>query len=116
MTEGVHFGALVAALSPDTAAVEEMLHSLLETATEPALIDAVAEENSSFSEQSVHFADLVIAAVRGDALARRSLDETLPGLSRYEETAALARWVTRTLARAGPAEDLTGTRIRTASP
>ena len=74
------------------------------------MIDAVAEENSSFSEQSVHFADLVIAAVRGDALARRSLDETLPGLSRYEETAALARWVTRTLAGADPAEDLTGTR------
>jgi tetratricopeptide (TPR) repeat protein len=104
-TEGVRLAALIRDLNPDPEATESAFTSLLAAAWEPGQIEAIADEERSVPTQPVFFADTVVAAVRGDSLARSSLDLALPALFAAPETAALARWVARILAGADPAEE-----------
>lgn len=103
-TDGVRFRALVTALCPDQAQAEDTLASLLRRAADPAVFTTARNERQAFSEQAVLFADLVVAAVRGDTLARSSLDLALPVLRSSQRTAPLARWISQILAGANPAE------------
>ena len=105
-TEGVRLGALISALSPNPAAANGAFQWVLAAAAEPAMIEADKDEGRVLSAQPTVFADTVVAAVRGDPLARSSLDRALPALLAAPETAVLARWVTRVLEGANPAAEL----------
>jgi tetratricopeptide (TPR) repeat protein len=106
--EGVQLAALIRDLSPDSKVAENAFTSMLAAASEPDELESIADEERSLPAQPVFFADTVIAAVRGDSLARGSLELALPTLLATPQTAALARWVTRILAGADPAEELLG--------
>ena len=104
-TEGVHLMDLIAAIRPDPAA-ESAFAELLVAIAEPALIEPDEDERQALPVRSEAFADTVVAAVRGDPLARGSLDSALLQLRAATETAIFADWVTRVLAGADPVAEL----------
>jgi len=107
-TEGVRLAALIRELCPDPEAAENAFTLLLADAWEPDQLKSVVDDDRSLPAQPVFFADTVVAAVRGDSLARASLDVALPTLLAASETAPLAQWVTRVLAGGDLAEELSG--------
>jgi hypothetical protein len=105
LIEGVQLGALIAARYPDREVARLTFEWLLATASEPTLIE-LQDERPAMSPHTAAFADTVVAAVRGDPVARAGLSEALPDLRAAPETAAVAGWVTGVLAGDDPAAEL----------
>lgn len=100
-TEGVRLAELLGVLCPDPAVAQSTFADLLATVAEPTLIEPPSDEWQALPMRPLAFADLVVAAARGDRLARDSLGGVLPALLAAPGTAMVADWVRRVLA-AGP--------------
>lgn len=94
--EGVHFGALLAALEPDPARQQAALDEILTTArTMPAdQRDDLDRHLQRWEPRSA----AIVAAVHGDEAAGRQLEEILDRFADTEDWAALVRVLRRVLA------------------
>jgi tetratricopeptide (TPR) repeat protein len=93
LTEGVHFGQMIARIAPDPKLVTAAIAQLLEMAQDPAVVEELDDEPTAANSTPLLFADLVIAAVRGEALAQRYLDQALTELATVPATAGIASWI-----------------------